>query len=253
MLMCGLGHWKEMMDTYIPGMDTPWYGNSYITESWLMVETFIIITEQVEQANKVISIQSMILREFSTLNKSTTSYVYSQLGTVFLSLRQLNSTWLLVCEWGKNKVKVVEVGMSKVMVRPVKRRRRCWRGWVAGWAQVVPRHSRCHCRTRSGSTGCHLQTETGDLMYLNWIWMKTDVPAPACPLSTEYRQGHQHRWYTDIETNKQANKQNSKIKTNNTHTKIKNQVKQPKKTSHIVPASHLVGQCTYRLREVLNY
>jgi len=36
------------------------------------------------------------LREVSTINNSTTSYVYSQLGTVFLSLRQLNSTWLLV-------------------------------------------------------------------------------------------------------------------------------------------------------------
>ena len=61
-----------------------------------MVETFIIITEQVEQANKVFSIQRVTLRELSTTNKSTTSYVYLQLGTVFLNPRQLNSTWLLV-------------------------------------------------------------------------------------------------------------------------------------------------------------
>jgi len=36
------------------------------------------------------------LSEVSTINKSTTSYVYSQLGTVFLDMRQLNSTWLFV-------------------------------------------------------------------------------------------------------------------------------------------------------------
>jgi len=59
------------------------------------METFIIITEQVEQANKVFSVQRVTLKEVSTI-KSTTSYVYSQLGTVFLSLTQLNSTWLLV-------------------------------------------------------------------------------------------------------------------------------------------------------------
>ena len=39
----------------------------------------------------------MTLSEVSTINKSTsTSYVYSQLGTVFLDMRLLNSTWLFV-------------------------------------------------------------------------------------------------------------------------------------------------------------
>jgi len=63
-----------------------------------MVETFIIVTEQVEQANKVFSVHrvTLTLREVSTVIKSTTSYVYSKLVIVFLSLRQLNSTWLLV-------------------------------------------------------------------------------------------------------------------------------------------------------------
>jgi len=40
------------------------------------------------------SMQMVILRKVSTINKSTVSYVYSQLGTVFL--RQLNSMWFLV-------------------------------------------------------------------------------------------------------------------------------------------------------------
>jgi len=61
-----------------------------------MVETFIIITDQVEQANKVFSIQRATLREVSTVNKSITCYVCSQLSNVFLNLRQLNSAWPLV-------------------------------------------------------------------------------------------------------------------------------------------------------------
>jgi len=47
----------------------------------------IIITEQVEQANKVFSVQRVTLWEVSTTNQSTTSYIY---------LRQLNSAWPLV-------------------------------------------------------------------------------------------------------------------------------------------------------------
>jgi len=39
----------------------------------------LIITEQVEQYNKVFSVQRVTLRGVSTINKSTTSYVYSQL------------------------------------------------------------------------------------------------------------------------------------------------------------------------------
>jgi len=57
----------------------------------------LFITGRVGQANEVFSIQRVTLMEVSTIKKSRTSYMYSQLGTtIFLSQRQLNSTWLLI-------------------------------------------------------------------------------------------------------------------------------------------------------------